>query len=403
MKLVEQHIIKRNNKLYKFLDELCFSSKNLYNTALYEIRQQYFKDKSYLNYYNINKLLHDRNDENYFSLPSNTSQETLKLLDKNFNSFFKSIKSKNINHKISIPKYLDKEKGRQIVVYNKMTLSKKYLEQNIIKLPKSNIEFNSKHCKNLSQVRIIPRNSYIIIEVIYNKEEKQIKFDNHRYLSIDMGINNLATCTSNTSKSFIINGKPVKSINQYYNKKKAKLQSKLQNKFTSKRIKKLTLKRNNKIKDYFHKVSTYIVNQAVSNDLNTIVIGKNDGWKQDTKMGKINNQNFVQIPFDLLIQQILYKSKLKGINVVLQEESYTSKVSFFDDDFIPTYGKSDNKLNPSGKRVKRGLYKTKTSTFINADVNGSLNILRKYLNVSSDKIISVGSRGLVTRPLKINI
>ena len=218
-----------------------------------------------------------------------------------------------------------------------------------------------------------------------------------------MGINNLATCTSNTSKSFIINGKPVKSINQYYNKKKAKLQSKLQNKFTSKRIKKLTLKRNNKIKDYFHKVSTYIVNQAVSNDLNTIVIGKNDGWKQDTKMGKINNQNFVQIPFDLLIQQILYKSKLKGINVVLQEESYTSKVSFFDDDFIPTYGKSDNKLNPSGKRVKRGLYKTKTSTFINADVNGSLNILRKYLNVSSDKIISVGSRGLVTRPLKINI
>jgi putative transposase len=145
------------------------------------------------------------------------------------------------------------------------------------------------------------------------------------------------------------------------------------------------------------------VNQAVSNDLNTIVIGKNVGWKQDINIGKKNNQTFTQIPFDLLIKLISYKAKLKGINIILQEESYTSKVSFFDNDYIPTYGTDDDKLNASGKRIKRGLYKTKTSALINADVNGSLNILRKYLKASSDQIINVGSRGFVTNPLVVNI
>ena len=402
MKLVEQHIIKKNNIYYKELDKLCFLSKNLYNIALYEIRQQYFKDKTFLNYYSVNRLLHDRHDENYFALPSNTSQETLKLVSNNYKSFFKSLSSKKVD-KVKIPGYLDKESGRQVVIYNKMTLSKNYLDKGIIKLPKSNIEFKSNKCNKICQVRIIPSNNHIVLEVIYEENEAILKNDNGKYLSIDLGINNLATCTSNAINSFIINGRPVKSINQYYNKTKAYLQSKLKNKYTSNKIYKLTFKRNNKIKDYFHKTSSYIVNQAVSNDLNTIVIGKNVGWKQDINIGKKNNQTFTQIPFDLLIKLISYKAKLKGINVILQEESYTSKVSFFDNDYIPTYGTDDDKLNASGKRIKRGLYKTKTSAFINADVNGSLNILRKYLKVSSDQIINVGSRGFVTNPLVVNI
>ena len=223
-------------------------------------------------------------------------------------------------------------------------------------------------------------------------------------MSIDLGLDNLASCSSNVSKSFIINGKPVKSINQYYNKKKANLQSELkikQNKNTSKQIQNLTLKRNNKIKDYFHKASRYIVNQLVNQSINTLIIGKNDGWKQETNIGKKNNQNFTQIPHQMFINQLKYKCQLKGINVIEQEESYTSKVSFFDNDFIPVYGQNDELFKSSGKRIKRGLYKTKDGLLINADINGSLNIMRKYLNAVCNEIISPANRGLVMNPVKI--
>jgi putative transposase len=216
-----------------------------------------------------------------------------------------------------------------------------------------------------------------------------------------MGVNNLAACTSNVINSFIINGRPIKSINQYYNKKSAKLQSNLEliNKTkTSKKLRLLSLKRNNKIKWYLHHSSKYIIDICVQNNINTIIIGKNDGWKQNINIGVKNNQTFVSIPFNILVQQIKYKGKLKGINIIEQEESYTSKVSFLDDDFIPVYGKSDNKFNPSGKRINRGLYQTKENHYINADINGSLNILRKYLNVASNSIIGERSRGFVVNP-----
>ncbi|MCM1217979.1 MAG: RNA-guided endonuclease TnpB family protein [Lachnospiraceae bacterium] len=246
------------------------------------------------------------------------------------------------------------------------------------------------------------------MEVIYERQEKQQRMDNQKYLSIDCGIDNLATCSSNTIPSFIINGRPVKSINQFCNKRVSDLKSKLEKQNngqrSSKRIHNTWRKRNFKIKDYFHKTSHYIINQCVENDINTIVIGRNKGWKQETNLGKRNNQNFVDIPFNQLIDMICYKAKLQGVNVVLQEESYTSKSSFFDNDEIPVYN-SGVKQSPSfsGKRVSRGLYKTSNGLLVNADVNGSLNILRKYLNVVSERIVSVGNRGLVVRPVKINI
>ena len=226
-------------------------------------------------------------------------------------------------------------------------------------------------------------------------------------MSIDLGIDNLCTCTSNVTKSFIVNGKPIKSINQYYNKQKSKYQSILElknHKKYSNRLYRLTLKRHNKIKDYFHKVSRYIVNQLVEQSINTLIIGKNNGWKQETNLGKRNNQNFVQIPFNMLINMLQYKCKIQGINCILQEESYTSKASFFDNDYIPIYNKSKSEIKNytfSGKRIKRGLYKT-NNILINADINGSLNILRKYLNVACDMIISSTSRGFVHNPVKIN-
>ena len=401
MKLVEQHIIKSNNILYKFLDNLCFLSKNLYNQALYRIRQQFFEDKTFKNYNEVNRELHDENQVDYRALPANSSQETLKLVNQNYSSFFKSLQ-KHIKG-VKIPRYLDKTKGRQIVVYNHMTLPSGLLEKGIIKLPKSNLQFKTKQ-KNIRQVRIVPKNNYIVIEVIYEASIKELLKDNKRYMSIDLGIDNLASCSSNVSKSFIINGKPVKSINQYYNKKKAKLQAELElknKKKSSKQIQNLTLKRNNKIKDYFHKASRYIVNQLVNQSINTLIIGKNNGWKQETNIGNVNNQNFTQIPHQMFINQLKYKCQLEGINVIEQEESYTSKVSFFDNDFIPTYQVNGELFKSSGKRIKRGLYKTSSGLVLNADINGSLNIMRKYLNEVCDDLISPANRGLVMNPVKI--
>ena len=401
MKLVEQHIIKSNNPIYKDLDNLCFLSKNLYNQALYRIRQQFFEDKSFKNYYELNRELHDENQVDYRALPANTSQETLKLVNQNYSSFFKSLQ-KQIKG-VKIPGYLDKIKGRQIVVYNHMTLPSNLLEKGIIKLPKTNLQFKTKQ-KNIRQVRIVPKNNYIVLEVIYEASIKELLKNNKRYMSIDLGIDNLASCSSNVSKSFIINGKPVKSINQFYNKKKAKLQTELElknKKKSSKQIQNLTLKRNNKIKDYFHKASRYIVNQLVSQSINTLIIGKNDGWKQETNIGNVNNQNFTQIPHQMFINQLKYKCQLEGINVIEQEESYTSKVSFFDNDFIPVYGQNDELFKSSGKRIKRGLYKTSSGLVLNADINGSLNIMRKYLNEVCDDLISPANRGLVMNPVKI--
>lgn len=411
MKLVEQHIIKSNHKYYKELDNLCLLSKNLYNASLYVIRQHFFqhqndKENRFLNYYALNKLFKETNQKDYRSLPANTSQEVLKLVNQNFKSFFSLLSSKRnktYTKRVSIPKYLNKKTGRQIVIYNHMTLSSNLLKNGIIKLPKTNIEFKTKQT-NIKQVRLIPRNSYILFEVIYEINENLIKNDNNRYLGIDLGINNLATCVSNITNSFIINGKPIKSINQFYNKKLSSLKSDLylkHKKYNSNKISNLTLKRNNKIKDYFHRTSKYIVNHAVDNSINTIIIGYNKEWKQETNIGRKNNQNFVQIPHMLLVNLISYKAKLKGINVIIQEESYTSKVSFFDNEFIPTYKKSDNMLTSIGKRIKRGLFKT-PSILINADINGALNIIRKNLNVASDEILSPTCRGFVVNPVKIS-
>ena len=232
-----------------------------------------------------------------------------------------------------------------------------------------------------------------------------MKEDNGNYLSIDLGIDNLCACSSNISNSFLIDGKRLKSINQRYNKYKSKLQSELPaNKYWSNKLNDITKKRNFRINNYLHNTSAYIMNHAVSNNINTIIIGYNKEWKQDINIGRINNQKFLEIPFYTLVNQIIYKGQMNGIRVVLQEESYTSKASFFDNDHIPTYKKGNSvPLKFSGTRIKRGLYKTGSGLSVNADINGSLNILRKYLKCNSDAIIQSADIGFVVNPLIINI
>lgn len=375
MQLVEQHIIKKNDDRYKILDEICFKSKNLYNAALYEIRQHFFNTKQFLNWFSVDKLFKENHQNDYYSLPCKVSQQTLKLLNQNFKSFFSLLKKKNYTKKKSIPKYLDKSKGRFVAVYTNQAISKKELRNGIIHLSGTDVKIKTNvNGDNIAQIRVVPKNSYYKVEVIYDVEEVDELEDNENYCAIDLGVNNLATVSFNESKPFIINGKPLKSINQFYNKRKAELQSKLSgNRKTSNKINSITRKRNNKIKNYLHKASRCIVNHLVSNNVNTLIIGKNDNWKQETNIGKKNNQNFVSIPHSQFIDMLSYKCKLVGIAVTMTEESYTSKCSFIDNEEMKHH--EDYK----GKRVKRGLFRTNKGKLINADLNGSLNIMRKVI------------------------
>lgn len=375
MQLVEQHIIKKDDERYKILDEVCFKSKNLYNAALYEIRQHFFNTKQFLNWFSVDKMFKKKKQEDYYALPCKVSQQTLKLLNQNFKSFFSLLKKKDYNKKKSIPKYLDKVKGRFVAIYTNQAFSKKEIKRGIIHLSGTDFKIKTKIDRSsINQVRIVPKNSYYKVEVIYEIDEIKELEDNDRYAAIDLGVNNLATVSFNDSKPFIINGKPLKSINQFYNKRKAELQSKLKgNRKTSNRIESITRKRNNKVKNYLHKASRYIVNHLVSTNVNTLIIGKNDNWKQEANISKKNNQNFVLIPHSQFINMLSYKCKLVGIAVIMTEESYTSKCSFIDNEEM-----KHNEVY-KGKRVKRGLFRTNKGKFINADLNGSLNIMRKVI------------------------
>lgn len=371
MILVEQHIIKSSNPLFKELDSFSFLSKNLYNSGLYLVRKHYFESKKFLNYYELNKLMVLEKNLDYYALPSKVSQQVLKMIEQNFKSFFKHLKVIKKGEKVRIPNYLDKVKGRFLLTYTDQAISLK--KSGFIKLSKTNFYVKT-DLKEIRQVRVVPGNQKYTIEILYNKFEKDLKPSNGKYCSIDLGVNNLITLGSNSIKPIIINGRPLKSINQYYNKRVAELKSKLiGNKQVSKRIVQITNKRNNKIKDYLHKSSRLIINHLVSNNINTLIIGNNKEWKQEINIGRRNNQNFVSIPHSNLINMLKYKAVLEGLNVIETEESYTSKCSFLDNEEVKKH------KTYKGVRIKRGLFKSSQGKLINADLNGSLNILKKVV------------------------
>lgn len=388
MILVEKHIIKPKHKYYDELDNLCWLSKNLYNSTLYNVRQYYFNNKKLLTYQVINKMYVDTNNEDYRALPSKVAKHTQILVEHNFKSFFGLLKLKakgKYSKPVKIPKYLNKKTGRQVVHYEKGAIS--FKEQGYIKLSKTNIKIKTKLTKDKVQfVRLVPKNNYIVIEIGYNIKEQEQKLNNN-ILAIDIGVNNIASCVTNIGDKFLINGKPLKYVNHNYNKRIADIQSKIKlthNKNKSRCKSNITNKRNNRINDYLHKITTYIVNQAVSNDITTIVVGYNKEWKQDTNMSKSNNQNFVNIPFYTFISMLEYKSKLKGIIFKTITEEYTSKCSFIDNEEIKKH------TTYSGKRINRELFKSKKGIIINADINSAYNILKKYMikNATWNKRIS---------------
>lgn len=404
---VEKHIIKSNNEYYSMLDNFCFLSKNLYNHANYIIRNEFVKNNNWIRCNDLDKILkHDLDYPDYKNMPTaQSAQQILRLIDKNWKSFFASIKdwSKNKDKYLGRPKLPDykKKDGRYILVLTNQNCK---LKDNVIKFPKS---FNGFTIKtriiekdgfvSLQQVRFVPRNKHIVIEVVYKIEVQEAMKDNGRYLSIDIGVDNLATITNNIGKRpIIINGKGLKSINQYYNKKIShyrKIAKRMNNVDYTNKMNKLTVKRNNKISDYMHKASRFIVDYAVKNNISVIVIGNNKNWKQESCLSKRVNQNFVQIPYLQLINQIQYKAEDFSINVVLTEESYTSGTSFLDNELPVKENYNKN------RRIYRGLFRSNKGIFINADVNGSYQIMKKVF----PKEFSDGIEGIVLCPVRVNV
>lgn len=406
LQLVERHIIKKSNKFYKFIDEYSFRVKNLYNYANYIIREEFIRTSRDENIkttipkeYDLSKLL--SKEEVYSNLMAKTSQQTIKLLYKNWKSFFVAIKdwSKNkdkYNGKPNLPKYKHKTKGRCVIIFTNQQCK---LKDGIIKFPQ---KFNSWEIKttikgNLNQVRIVPSNNQYIVEVVYTVSEKEKLKDNGRYLGIDLGIDNFTTIGNNVgAKPIILNGKSLKSINQYYNKKVAFYKSKAKkfnNLDVTNRILRITNKRNNKLNDYMHKYSRIVVNEAIKLNCNTIVIGNNKEWKQEVNLGSVTNQNFVSIPYSKFLNMVKYKCELEGINLITTEESYTSGTSLLDNE-LPiksNYNKS--------RRIKRGLFKSNSGILINADLNGASQIIKKVF----PKAFVDGIEGVALHPVRLNL
>ncbi|BBM54223.1 putative transposase [Leptotrichia wadei] len=405
-----KHLSKKEFRNLKYLSHI---AKNLTNEAIYNVRQHYFQNKKYLSYNENYKML--KNSENYKKLNSNMAQQILKEVDGSFKSFFgllKLAKNGQYNFKdIKLPKYLAKDGFTTLVI------GFVRLKDDILIVPYSN-SFRKIHKeiaiklppvlknKKIKEIRIIPKqhSRYFEIQYTYEVEEVQRELNKNNALGIDLGINNLCTCVTNTGTSFIIDGRKLKSINQYYNKINAKLQSikdKQKIEHITLRQKRIARKRNNRINDYLSKAARIIVNYCLNNDIGKLVVGYNEDFQRNSNIGSINNQNFVNIPYGKLRDKLIYLCKLYGIEFKLQEESYTSKASFFDRDEIPIYDKENSqKYIFSGKRIKRGLYQTSTGKLINADCNGALNILRKSKVVDLSVLYN---RGELNTPKRIRV
>lgn len=359
---------------------MCYHSKNLYNYANYIIRQEFINNKKYIQYMDMNRDLKSTIEyKNCMSQPANC---VLRLLDKNWKSFFVAIKdwNKNKDKYLGIPRlpnYLNKD-GRYLwmIPNNTCYINGEELHFRIRKMH----DYNWK-CKNLGrliQVRFIPKGTCYMMEIVYEVEIPDYEIKSKNVLSIDLGVNNLATMTNNIGlRPIIINGKGIKSINQYYNKQLAKEKSllvKRNDKHWSNKLNNMTLKRYNRIKNYIHNTTAFIIKYCKEFNIDTVVIGINHKWKQNINLGDKTNQKFAYIPFNMIIKQLQYKCQDNAINFIETEESYTSGTSFLDNE-LPikeNYNKS--------RRFKRGLFKTNEGRLINSDVNGSLQIMKKVFS-----------------------
>ena len=411
---VKQQIKHLSKEDYKSIKELCHIAKNLTNEAIYNVRQYYFTEDKFLKYEKNYTLL--KSSPNYKELNSNMAQQILKEVDGSFKSFFgliKLVKQGKYSFKdCKLPRYLPKDG------YTTLVIGFVRLNGNKLILPFSN-NFKKTHKvveitippvlldKKVKEIRILPKANvrYFEIQYIYEAECIQRNLNTQNALALDLGVNNLVTAVSSTGKAFIVDGRRLKSINQWFNKENVRLQSSKDKQHFGKkptnRQKVIARDCNNKVNDYMNKAARMIIDYCINNDIGTLIAGYNVTFQKSSHIGKQNNQNFVNIPYGRLRDKLAYMCELNGITYVEQEESYTSKASFWDKDNIPVYNNDNPKeYEFSGNRVHRGLYKTANGKTFNADINGALNIMRKSSVV--DMNILYG-RGEVDTPIRIRI
>ena len=395
MKIIrtEQIFIRGND----IISSMCHISKNLFNQTNYILRNQFFNKEKMSSYKTLAKQFAVPSEieehNNFQKLPAQTAQWTIKKVKQSWTSFFKALKTYKKHPELFTglpkpPKYKYKD-GEFILIFTNQQCS---IDNGILKFPKiMNLEVETRLDDiDLREARLIPLGAGYNVEIVYSKEITDFnELSPKRILGIDVGVRNTITIGNNISKKGIaVKGGVLKSINQYFNKKLARLKSindkQRKNKENTKRINRLYLTRNRKIKDVMHKLSNAVIEYAMNNKIDTIVIGHNNGWKQSAEMGKKNNQNFVQIPFNMLINQMYYKGQEHNIKVIIQDESYTSKCSFLDNETIEEH---ETYL---GKRIKRGIFKSYNGTLIHADLQASYNIIKKAIPEAFDGIEGIG-------------
>lgn len=398
---VERHIISKNHPMWKACDLLCFQSKNMYNLCNYTIRQEFINNKIVLKYGDLNKQL--KHTEAFKELGSNSAQMVTKILCKNWKSFLVAVKDYTINPskylgKPKIPSYKKKDGRFTCTLTNWQTqIQDGYLYFAFKRLKDYNNLFKTRVTGHHLSTRIVPQGGCYVLEIIYERETKQTELNQCNIGGIDLGLNNFVTIVNNIGKQpIVINGKEIKSYNQYWNKQIAKYKSiakKTNNLDWTKRLQRLTDKRQHKMDYFMHCTSKYVVEYCINNNIGTLIVGKNNKWKQECNMNKISNQKFVYIPYEILIDKLLYKCEEVGINLILTEESYTSGTSFIDGE-LPCKENYDK-----SRRVHRGLFKSNTGIQINADVNGAYQIMRKvFSDAISNEIV-----GVHLHPIVINI
>jgi putative transposase len=402
MQLVEQHVIRLTDPRFAAIDAAAFASKNLYNAANFVVRQSFIHEGMYLTYAEVFHRIKDH--EAYQALPRKVSNDVLRLLDKNWRSFFKALAAwqgdpSAFLGRPKLPGYKDKQAGRNILIYDIQALSAPGLRRSEVIPSQLGITVQTKQ-QRVQQVRIVPRKGYYVVEVVYVRNAIPAPVNPALHAGVDIGLDNLATIASDKAGFMprIVNGRPVKSINQFYNKRKAELQSRLGHPGTTAHMERLTAHRTRRIDHYLHTASRRIIDVLVAEGIGTLMIGKNLLWKQEANLGRRTNQTFVSIPHARFIEMLTYKAELVGIQVRITEESYTSKASFLDADPLPVYGAHDIPAF-SGRRVKRGLYRAGDGRHINADVNGAYNIIRKALPDAFGK----GIAGAAVHPVRLPV
>ena len=408
MQLTERHILKKGSAEHVEADRLCFLSKNLYNAALYAVRQEFFRSGSWMRYATVINNMAKESNPDYKALPAKVSQATVRKVDDNLKAFFCAVREygknpKKFNGEPKMPRYLKKTGGRFVVTYTNQAVSKRALDKEGVIIPSgTGIRIRTKvRFSQLDCVRIVPLGERYAVEVVYTAQDVPLRPDNGRHCGMDLGVSNFATVAGDCDDviPYIISGKELKSYNHWYNKRKAFLRSMAERRNgrkTTRRLRRLELDRHNRITDFMHKASRMLVNRLVSDGMTLLVIGYNKGWKQDTDMGDANNQNFNGIPFLRFVEMVEYKCAMAGIRCVRANESHTSKCSFLDGEEVCHHGKY------VGKRVKRGLFRASDGRTINADVNGALNILRKGKPVGGVKV-PVWCNGCVVHPAIIHV